>query len=74
MSQSEANTREDLIDPALDTAGWNLKDPNQVRFEIPVDGYDAARSQGITDYCLYQRIVISVDMLDTGVEAHVRGG
>lgn len=54
MLPNEANTREDLIDPALEIAGWNLKDPNQVRFEIPVDGYDAAPSNGITDYCLYQ--------------------
>ncbi len=36
----ESDTRKDLIDPALKRAGWNLNDPNQVRFEIPVDGTD----------------------------------
>jgi hypothetical protein len=30
-----------LIDPALEKAGWNLEDENQVGFEIPVDGYKA---------------------------------
>lgn len=54
MSSSEAFTRTELIDPALELAGWNLKDPNQVGFEIPVDGYDAEPWNGITDYCLYQ--------------------
>ncbi|BDI18773.1 hypothetical protein ANSO36C_45750 [Nostoc cf. commune SO-36] len=41
MSSSEAFTRTELIDPALELAEWNLKEPNQVGFEIPVDGYDA---------------------------------
>jgi type I restriction enzyme R subunit len=38
MSRNEANTRKDLIDRALKTAGWSLKDSNQVGIEIPVDG------------------------------------
>ena len=40
MSISETATREQLIDPLLRTAGWNLKDRTQVDFEIPVGGYD----------------------------------
>jgi len=39
---TEAQTRETLIDPALERAGWNLSDPNQVRFEIPVDDVSPA--------------------------------
>ncbi len=35
---NEATTRRELIDPALQRAGWDLNDPDQVRFEIPVDG------------------------------------
>ncbi len=54
MSRNEANTRKDLIDRALETAGWNLKEPDQVGIEIPVDGYDAEPWNGVTDYCLYQ--------------------
>src|SRR4028118_1692717 len=55
MSRNEANTRKDLIDPALEKAGWNLdKEKNQVGIEVPVDGYDAAPWNGVTDYCLYR--------------------
>jgi type I site-specific restriction endonuclease len=54
MSRNEANTRKKFIDRALQTAGWNLEDPNQVGIEIPVDGYDAEPWNGVTDYCLYQ--------------------
>ncbi len=54
MSRNEANTRKELIDKALQTAGWSLEDPNQVGIEIPVDGYDAEPWNGVTDYCLYQ--------------------
>ena len=53
MSRNEARTREDLIDPALIKAGWQLNNPQQVGFEIPVDGYDAEPWNGVTDYCLY---------------------
>jgi type I restriction enzyme, R subunit len=38
---NEAKTRKEMIDPALEKAGWNLHDPNQVGLEIPVDGTDA---------------------------------
>jgi type I restriction enzyme R subunit len=54
MSLDEATTRTALIDPAIAKAGWNLSDQTQVRFEIPVDGYDAEPWNGVTDYCLYQ--------------------
>ena len=53
MSRNEANTRKEIIDKALEKAGWNLDDSNQVGIEIPVDGYDAAPWNGVTDYCLY---------------------
>ena len=59
---SEAKTRNELIDPALETAGWHLKDKSRVGIEIPVDGYDAEPWNGVTDYCLYRenREVIAV--------------
>ena len=53
MSLNEALTRVQQIDPQLRTAGWNITDRTQVRFEVPVDGYDAEPWNGITDYCLY---------------------
>jgi type I restriction enzyme R subunit len=37
---TEAHTRRDLIDPALEKAGWDVHDPALVRTEIPVDGFD----------------------------------
>ena len=36
-----SRTRTRLIDPQLRQAEWRLDDKSQVRFEIPVDGYDA---------------------------------
>lgn len=51
---TEAQTRYSLIDPQLKRAGWNLSDRSQVGIEIPVAGYDASPSEGITDYCLYR--------------------
>jgi len=50
---NEAQARYILIDPALRAAGWDLGDRTQVRFEVPVDGYDAEPWNGVTDYCLY---------------------
>lgn len=38
---NEAKTRKEMIDPALQIAGWNIDDSNQVGLEIPVDGTDA---------------------------------
>jgi type I restriction enzyme R subunit len=37
---NEARTRKELIDPALKKAGWDVNNPEQVRIEIPVDGFD----------------------------------
>jgi len=37
---NEALTRRELIDPALERAGWDVSDPEQVGIEIPVDGFD----------------------------------
>ncbi len=54
MNLNEALTRIRLIDPQLRQAGWRLDDKTQVRFEIPVDGYDAEPWNGVTDYCLYE--------------------
>src|ERR1039457_4569996 len=53
LELNESQTRSLLINPQLVAAGWKLDDPSLVRFEIPVDGYDAEPWNGITDYCLY---------------------
>ncbi len=37
---NEAATRFELIDPALQKAGWDVGNPEQVGLEIPVDGFD----------------------------------
>ena len=37
---TEAQTRQQLIDPALEKAGWDVKNPEQVGLEIPVDSFD----------------------------------
>ena len=37
---SEAQTRKELIDPALRKAGWHVDNNQQVGIEIPVDGFD----------------------------------
>ena len=37
---TEAKTRKELIDPALQKAGWDVDNPDQVGIEIPVDGFD----------------------------------
>ena len=36
----EFKTRAELIDPALQKAGWDVNNPAQVGIEIPVDGFD----------------------------------
>jgi type I site-specific restriction endonuclease len=53
LELDESETRALLINPQLTAAGWKLDDRSQVRFEIPVDGYDAEPWNGVTDYCLY---------------------
>lgn len=43
LNSNEARTRRELIDPALEKAGWDVYNRlgrGQVRFEIPVDGFD----------------------------------
>ena len=37
---TEARTRKELIDPALEKAGWDVNNPDLVGIEIPVDGFD----------------------------------
>ena len=44
---TEAQTRRELIDPALERAGWDLNNPDQVGFEIPVDDVDPAAWQAL---------------------------
>ena len=39
-NRNEATTRKELIDPALKKVGWDINNPEQVRTEIPVDGFD----------------------------------
>ena len=51
---SEEKTRKEIIDPQLERAGWYLRDHSKVKIEIPVDGYDAAPWNGVSDYCLYR--------------------
>jgi type I restriction enzyme R subunit len=51
---NESETRYNIIDPLIENEGWNLADRRFVGFEIPVNGYDAAPVNGITDYCLFR--------------------
>ncbi len=51
---NEKITRKEMIDPQLEHAGWYLRDHSKVKIEIPLDGYEAAPWNGITDYCLYR--------------------
>ena len=53
MELNESQTRAVLINPQLLAAGWKLSDRTQVRFEVPVAGYDPAPWNGFTDFCLY---------------------
>lgn len=39
-TRTEAQTRRELIDPALKKAGWDVTNRDQVGLEIPVDGVD----------------------------------
>jgi len=51
---SEDQTRKEMIDPQLESAGWYLRDHSKVKIEIPVDGYDAEPWNGVRDYTLYR--------------------
>jgi type I restriction enzyme R subunit len=53
MDLNEAKTRAVLINPQLARADWNLSDRTQVRFEVPVEGYDLTPWNGYTDFSLY---------------------
>ena len=53
MELNESQTRALLINPPLVAVDWNLRDRTQFRFEVPVEGYDPAPWNGITDFCLY---------------------
>jgi type I restriction enzyme R subunit len=53
MELNEAQTRAVLINPQLVRAEWKLDDHMQVRFEVPVAGYDPTPWNGFTDFCLY---------------------
>jgi type I restriction enzyme R subunit len=53
MDLNESGTRALLINPQLEKAEWNLSDRAQVRFEVPVSGYDPTPWNGFTDFCLY---------------------
>ena len=50
MELTESQTRSLLINPQLLAAGWKLSDRTQVRFEVPVVGYDPTPWNGITDW------------------------
>lgn len=43
--RTEELTRKELIDPALERAGWDVADDSQVGIEIPADGFDVAAWQ-----------------------------
>jgi hypothetical protein len=49
FNPNEAKTRKDLIDPALQKAGWDVNNPDQVGLEIPVDGSDPKAWAAITE-------------------------
>lgn len=70
MSRNKANTRKEFIDKAPQTAGWNLEDLNQVGTQIPVDGYDAAPWNGVTDYCLYQPNAEAIAVVEAKRQSH----
>lgn len=55
MDLNEAKARAQLINPQLELAGWTLSDHSQVRFEVPVTGYDPTPWNGFTDFSLYDR-------------------
>lgn len=54
MPLNEARTRAALINPQLQAADWKLDDRSQVRYEVPVTGYDPTPWNGYTDYSLYE--------------------
>lgn len=53
-SFNEAQICYGLTDPDFTKRGWILADRRSANLEVPVDGYDAAPVNEITDYCLYR--------------------
>ncbi len=51
---NETTTRATLIDLDPARVDWNVGDRTQVRFEVPVDEFDAEPWNGVTDNCLYE--------------------
>ena len=47
---TEAETRKQFIDKALERAGWNVDNAHQVGQEIPVDGFDPRAAQAQTEF------------------------
>jgi predicted type IV restriction endonuclease len=54
---TETTTRKELIDPALQKAGWDVHTPNRVRLETPVDGFDLL----IFLLSLYQKFTLIIE-------------
>jgi type I restriction enzyme R subunit len=74
---SEERTRKEMIDPQLEKADWYLRDHSKVKIEIPVDGYDAEPSNGVTDYCLYREngdVLAVVEAKKTTVDVRMAEG
>ncbi|MBL8080248.1 MAG: DEAD/DEAH box helicase family protein [Anaerolineales bacterium] len=71
---NEDRTRKEMIDPQLEHAGWYLRDHSKVKIEIPVDGYDAAPWNGISDYTLYREngeVLAVVEAKKTSVDVRL---
>ena len=58
----EAKTQKELIDPALEKAGWDLGNPDQVGIEIPVDGFDPAAWHALELQLREARVSYTVDL------------
>jgi hypothetical protein len=79
QERNESQDRSLLINPQLVAADWKLSDRSLVRFEIPLDGYDAEPWNGVTDYCLYDHAgsvlaVIEAKRTSRSPREAVRGG
>jgi type I restriction enzyme R subunit len=70
---TEAVTRKELIDPALEKADWDVNDPTQVGIEIPVDGFDPTAWQELqrTLHQIRQRESIYKADLPAGVSDYL---
>ncbi|MBI5823157.1 MAG: DEAD/DEAH box helicase family protein [Chloroflexi bacterium] len=71
---SEDQTRKEMIDPQLESAGWYLRDHSKVKIEIPVDGYDKEPWNGISDYTLYRangEVLAVVEAKKTAVDVRL---